>query len=224
MSTARVLFIGNSFTLRNDLPSLWAGLAENGEKGTHIDSQVVAAGGASLRQHLNKGAATALLNENVWDFVVLQEQSTLPIKNPKRTHENIRDFHALIDRTGARTILYMTWARLHAPETQAVLSSTYDEVEAERRLRHQQKGAELGVTVVPAGLAWQRVLSTEPAPALHDADNSHPTLAGSYLAACTFQWTLFGAPVGEPEAAAKIPEAERQALLAAARHVCQERI
>lgn len=213
MSTARVLFIGNSFTLRNDLPSLWAGLAENGSRGTHIDSRVVAAGGASLRQHLNKGAATALLNENVWDFVVLQEQSTLPIKNPKRTHENIRDFHALIDRTGARTILYMTWARLHAPETQAVLSSTYDEV-----------GAELGVTVVPAGLAWQRVLSTEPAPALHDADNSHPTLAGSYLAACTFQWTLFGAPVGEPEAAARIPEAERQALLAAARHVCQERI
>jgi hypothetical protein len=212
LSTARVLFIGNSFTQRNDLPSLWAGLAENGSRGTHIDSQVVAAGGASLRQHLNKGAATALLNENVWDFVVLQEQSTLPIKNPKRTHENIRDFHALIDRTGARTILYMTWARLQAPETQAVLSSTYDEV-----------GAELGVTVVPAGLAWQRVLSTEPAPALHDADESHPTLAGSYLAACTFQWTLFGAPVGEPEAAARIPEAERLVLLAAARHVCQER-
>ena len=141
-----------------------------------------------------------MLNESAWDFVVLQEQSTLPIKNPKRTHENIRDFHALIDRTDARTILYMTWARLNAPETQAVLSSTYDDI-----------GAELGVTVVPAGLAWQHVLSTEPAPTLHDADNSHPTLAGSYLAACTFQWTLFGAPVGEPEAAAEIA-APRRAL------------
>jgi hypothetical protein len=212
MTSARVLFIGNSFTVRNDLPALWAGLARSGDKGTGIDSQVVAAGGASLRQHLNKGAATALLNESAWDFVVLQEQSTLPIKNPKRTHENILDFHALIDRTDARTILYMTWARLNAPETQSVLSATYDDI-----------GAELGLTVVPAGLAWQHVLSTEPAPTLHDADNSHPTLAGSYLAACTFPWTLFGAPVGEPEAAANIPEEERLALLAAARHVCEER-
>lgn len=212
LTTARILFIGNSFTLRNDLPALWAGLAHDGDGGTRIDSQVVAAGGASLRQHLNKGAATALLNESAWDFVVLQEQSTLPIKNPKRTHENIRDFHALIERTDARTILYMTWARLNVPETQAVLSSTYDDI-----------GAELGVTVVPAGLAWQRVLSTDPAPALHDAHKSHPTLAGSYLAACTFQWTLFGAPVGEPEAAAGIPQQVRTALRDAARRVCEKR-
>ncbi|MBQ37045.1 MAG: hypothetical protein CME04_11690 [Gemmatimonadaceae bacterium] len=212
VSTARILFVGNSFTLRNDLPSLWSGLAAADGEGTHIESQVVAVGGATLRQHLNKGEATALLNEEPWDFVVLQEQSTLPIKNPQRTGENILDFHALVSRTEARTVLYMTWARLNAPETQATLASTYDDI-----------GTELGVTVVPAGLAWQRALAADPVPVLHDADNSHPTLAGSYLAACCFQWTLFGAPVGEPAATQGILQAEREALHTAARDVCRER-
>ena len=210
---AKILFVGNSFTMRNDLPALWGGLAAtDGGGGTLLEWEVVAAGGASLRQHLNKGTAGLLLAEGGWDLVVLQEQSTLPVKNPKRTQENIRDFHGLIEEAGARTILYMTWARQNVPETQSTLASTYDDI-----------GAELGVTVVPAGLAWQQALATKPPPVLHDADKSHPTLAGSYLAACTFQWTLFGAPVGEPEAASKLTDTERDALQEAAQKVCSER-
>jgi hypothetical protein len=212
LRNAKILFIGNSFTTRNDLPALWAGLAAAGGSGTQIESEVVAAGGASLRQHLNKGTAALLLAEGGWDFVVLQEQSTLPVKNPQRTHENIRDFHGIITDNGARTVLYMTWARLHAPEAQATLSATYDDI-----------GAELGVTVVPAGLAWQRALTAAPAPVLHYADKSHPTLAGSYLAACCFQLTLFGAPLGEPTSSDGIPVGERTALCAVAQQVCAAR-
>lgn len=215
----RVLFVGNSFTTRNDVPALWAGLAADGAKGTEdgaqsttIESQVVAAGGASLRQHLNKGEATALLNEQPWDVVVLQEQSTLPVKNPARTGDNIRDFHGLISRTDARLVLYMTWARQNAPESQAILSQTYDDL-----------GEELGATVVPAGLAWQQALAATPPPVLHDKDGSHPTLAGSYLAACTFQFTLLGEPVGEPLAAKKLMPDQCQALQQIARDVCAAR-
>ncbi|HIG18008.1 MAG TPA: SGNH/GDSL hydrolase family protein, partial [Candidatus Handelsmanbacteria bacterium] len=122
---AKILFVGNSFTMRNDLPALWAGLAAtDGGGGTLLEWEVVAAGGASLRQHLNKGTAGLLLAEGGWDLVVLQEQSTLPVKNPKRTQENIRDFHGLIEEAGARTILYMTWARQNVTETQSTLAST----------------------------------------------------------------------------------------------------
>ena len=46
--------------------------------------------------------------------------------------------------------------------------------------------------MVPVGLAWQRFLSEHSSPALHDKDRSHPTLAGSYLAACVFYSVLFG--------------------------------
>ncbi len=195
----RILFIGNSFTTRNDVPALLAELAGGNDKGgTSIESEVVAAGGASLRRHLNAGKAEELLTTSTWDHVVLQEQSTLPVKNPRRTHENIRDFHELIRQAGAETVLYMTWARQKTPETQKDLTATYEEI-----------GEEIGAVVVPVGRAWERLLKNHPEVTLHDADGSHPSLTGSYLAACVFQWTLFGEPVGIPASVSSIPQDKR---------------
>ncbi|MBV9880292.1 MAG: hypothetical protein JO180_07345 [Gemmatirosa sp.] len=174
-----VLFVGNSFTARNDVPGLLATLAA--ARGHTLTHRLISAGGASLRMHWNKGIARQAIEDGGWDWVVLQEQSTLPIKNATRFHENVRLFDAAVRAAGARMALYLTWARRHVPETQDVLTRAVTAI-----------GAELGATVVPAGLAWQRVLALPNHPVLHDPDDSHPTLAGSYLAACTFLGTLFG--------------------------------
>jgi len=42
--------------------------------------------------HWNKADAQEAIRQTRYDYVVLQEQSTLPIKNPLRMHENIRLF------------------------------------------------------------------------------------------------------------------------------------
>ena len=178
MSAVSALFIGNSFTQRNDVPALVARLAA--ARGHALHHALISAGGASLRMHLNKGEAQRTIERGGWDWVVLQEQSTLPIKNAKRFHENVRAFDAVIREHGARTALYLTWARRTAPESQRALTDAYRAI-----------GAELGAAVVPAGIAWQRFLAEHDTPALHDADGSHPTLAGSYLAACCFLPVLF---------------------------------
>ena len=196
-SKVKILFIGNSFTTRNDVPALLAGLAADGGRGVRIESEVVAAGGASLRRHLNGGKAAELLKTSTWDYVVLQEQSTLPIKNRRRMHENIRDADELIRDSKAQTVLYMTWARQKTPETQRDLTTAYEEI-----------GEEIGAVVVPVGRAWERLLESHPEVILHDADGSHPSLTGSYLAACVFQWSLFGKPVGIPASVSSIPENE----------------
>jgi len=180
----KVLFIGNSFTARNDLPGLIAHLAA--AKGKTLESDLVSAGGASLRAHWNAGAAAKKIASGDYDGVVLQEQSTFPVKNPKRMHENVRLFDEAIKAAGAKTLLYLTWAREHAPESQQAITDTYLKI-----------GEELGATVVPAGLAWQRFRSQYDQPSLYDRDQSHPTLAGSYLAACVFFAVLFKeSPVG----------------------------
>lgn len=44
---------------------------------------------------------------------------------------------------------------------------------------------------MPVGLAWQDLLGNHPHMTLHDKDNSHPNIAGTYLAACVFFSTLF---------------------------------
>jgi hypothetical protein len=177
-----VLFIGNSFTARNDLPGLIAGLAE--ASGHHLQHQLIPVGGASLRTHWNKGYAQNRIKEDHFDYVVLQEQSTLPVKNATRMHENVRLFDGVIRAAGARTALYMTWARQHVPETQRAITEAYESI-----------GSEIGATVVPVGVAWETFLARCKSPILHDKDKSHPTLAGSYLAACVFYAVMFaGSP------------------------------
>src|SRR5947207_836444 len=88
--------------------------------------------------------------------------------------------------TAPLKVLYLTWARRYAPESQQAITDAYASI-----------GRELGATVVPVGEAWQRFLRKHDRPALHDRDQSHPTLAGSYLAACVFLAVLFReSPVG----------------------------
>jgi hypothetical protein len=179
-----VLFIGNSFTVRNDLPGLIAHLAA--ARGQSFQHDLISAGGASLRMHWNAGTALKRIKAGKYDCVVLQEQSTLPIKNPLRMHENIRLFDEAIKASGAKTALYLTWARQNAPETQRTITDAYMVI-----------GEELGASVVPVGVAWQNLIRLHSHPVLHDKDKSHPTLAGSYLAACVLFAALFDeSPVG----------------------------
>jgi hypothetical protein len=71
----------------------------------------------------------------------------------------------------------------HAPETQSDISAAYNSI-----------GCELKAIVVPVGAVWERFLGNHDHPILHDRDQSHPTLAGSYLAACVFFSVLFQEP------------------------------
>lgn len=169
----RILYVGNSFTARNNLPGLIKAMAAT--RGIEIEHKLIQAGGASLRQHLNAGKALEAIAGGAYDVVVLQEQSTLPIKSPARFRESARDFDAAIKAVGARTALYMTWARRNAPDTQQALTTEY-----------AAAAAELDATLIPVGLVWQHFLATHSEPSLHDKDNSHPALPGSYLAACVF--------------------------------------
>lgn len=111
--------------------------------------------------------------------------------------DNVRLFDEVIKRAGSKTVLYMTWARSYAPETQQAITDAYNAI-----------GAELGAIVVPVGLAWQRFLAGHDKPVLYDPDQSHPTLAGSYLAACVFLVALFKQnPIGiEPPPAGLDPK------------------
>ncbi len=176
--TVRILYIGNSFTARNDLPGIVNQMGEG--QSITIEHELISAGGASLRRHFNAGA-TDKIRGAVWDFVVLQEQSTLPVKNRKRFHGNVREYVSAAADTGAKLALYMTWAKKEEPDNQTLLTEAYNEI-----------GKELGVIVVPAGVAWELMLAKHTEPVLHDNDGSHPTLSGSYLSACTFIPTLFG--------------------------------
>ena len=178
----RVLFIGNSFTNRNDLPGMLTALGAAAKPPRPIETARVIANGMSLKTHWDRGGAREEVRGGGWDYVVLQEQSTLPLKNRQRMHEYVRRFDGEITAAGAATVLYMTWARRNEFHRQGELSDAYASI-----------GREIGALVAPVGAAWQRAIGEDPKLVLHDRDMSHPNPLGSYLAACVLYSTLFRA-------------------------------
>ncbi|HXE74582.1 MAG TPA: SGNH/GDSL hydrolase family protein [Candidatus Xenobia bacterium] len=174
----RVLFIGNSYTYFNDLPGLVERLSAAERP---IEARMVVQGGATLEWHWTVGLALKRIQQGGWDYVVLQEQSQRPLLDKPRMFEYARAFDAEIKKQSARTVLYLTWSRQPRPELQGQITQAYQEL-----------GRELGAEVAPVGAAWHKVLQRNPNLELYLPDGSHPSLAGSYLAACVFLGVFYG--------------------------------
>src|SRR5207247_6422989 len=106
-----VLFIGNSYTYVNDLPAMFAQLAQSG--GHRVETGMVAVGGSTLGEHAASVATAAKLTSARWDLVVLQEQSQIPSVDQLRQSEMYPAARRLADtiyRHGGRPIFFLTWA------------------------------------------------------------------------------------------------------------------
>lgn len=123
------------------------------------------------------------------------------------THPALREgFHANMARQvgvvreyGAQPVLFMSWAYQDRPEMTEVLEREY-----------VAAGRTLGAQVIPAGLAFARALAERPDIRLHQPDLRHPTMRGTYLAACTVFAALTGlSPVGSRYTAGIDPEIAR---------------
>ncbi len=134
-----ILFIGNSLTIYNKLPQMFAGLAKAGGQGDIItDGQLV--GGASLEKHWKDGKALEKLRSRAWTWVVLQEQSTATFKQPASFTTHARLFIEAIKAQKAKPVLYLTWARLGEMDIQEKITAALrliDEADALFALRRQ---------------------------------------------------------------------------------------
>jgi len=201
--TMQILFIGNSYTYVNDLPRMLSTLAAAGPRKLRIQTDRQVEGGQSLMGHWNKGQAVEKIRKGGWDFVVLQDQSLTPAMRPQLTKEYAPKLDAEIRKVGATTVFYMTWARKKDPPMIDKLSRTYTEV-----------ARELGAAVAPVGLAWKAAIEQRADLELFAADGSHPSPAGTYLAACVFYATLTGEdPTKLPPGAVKAVPAETARFL-----------
>jgi hypothetical protein len=135
----------------------------------------------TLPEH--QGGLRQMLSETSWDRVILQGYSDGPITAGKAGpfRDAARSYAEAIRETGAEPMFFMTWAYSDQPEMTEQLDAAYSSI-----------GAELGAQVVPVGLAFASALSRRPELALVIEDKKHPTLAGTYLAACTFYAALHG--------------------------------
>ena len=191
----RVLFLGNSYTFVNDLPGVFRDLARSA--GRNVETGMVANGGETLAQHAASSDSTGAIGGSRWQVVVLQEQSELPAVESLRQaqmYPAARSLVALVRTNGASPVLLETWAHqggwpdygLDFAAMQAAIDQAYGTI-----------AGELQVPVAPAGQAWQADVRADPTIALWQSDGSHPTPAGTFLAACAVYTRVFGpCPVG----------------------------
>jgi hypothetical protein len=183
----RVLFVGNSYTYYNNL----AGMVESLSRaaGQPMEARAITRGGATLEQMYAWTQAREVLQSSRWDYVVLQEQSTLglqlwngdwSVNQPDAFHNWVRIWSHAIRQGGARPVLLNTWARKGRGEMQAHLDWAYSAI-----------AKEIGAPLIPAGEAFRTSLAGAPEIELYE-DGSHPSPAGSYLAACVTVHTLIG--------------------------------
>lgn len=189
-SPVRILFVGNSYTYYNNMPAIAESIYESSGAGPMETGMLVQAG-----QRLSDVAGSRqpellrLMMGGRWDYVVLQEQSTLGggfrdglpvIGDPAAFHEAVRTLDREIRRAGARTVLLVTWANAAAPEQQGEITKAYETI-----------ASEVDAILVRAGPAWAEIRRAHPGIRLHQDDGSHPNAVGSYLTACTLLATLF---------------------------------
>jgi hypothetical protein len=213
----RILFIGNSFTYSNKMPQILQGLAASHNRKIEVATQ--ATGDYTLEKHWQDGKAAEMIGSKKWDVVVLQEHGAGPIDNLKSMKEFVGKFHELIKKQGARTVLFMTWANQDKMATTRRIAIAYEET-----------AKELGATVVPVGLAWQKALAGSKPVALHAADKKHPNEQGSYLTACAFFAALLdqkinglpGRLVFNGDTLTNLPTADAARLQRAAREAVRE--
>jgi hypothetical protein len=192
---ARVLFLGNSYTYVNDLPTTFARLAQSGGRSVEVD--MVANGGETLSQHAAASDDADKISSLPWSYVVLQEQSDTPAYSSASSfiYPPARSLAAQAARIGAVPMLFMTWA--HKDGEPGAGLPTYEGAQERVDGTYLALSGDLGVPVAPVGYTWYHVHQDHPDIDLWQSDGSHPTAAGTYLAACVFYASIFRqSPVG----------------------------
>ena len=195
-----ILFIGNSYTYFFDLPSLFADLCRANGHDVRVDS--VTAGGRELHEcltefysDLNVGdplgkKISELLEEVEYDVLILQEQSCLPYHNPELFFAGAVGLSTII---GAwRTILYATWGRMDGSEDLDYFGWTRLSMTKGLYDAYCHAAALVHGEVSPVGLCFAKAVETTSEIDLYDPDKSHPSYAGSCVAALCHYKTVFG--------------------------------
>ena len=191
-----VLFIGNSYTGVNDLPNTFRQVALS--LGDTVTTSAQTPGGYTLNGHATTPATINAIESQPWDFVVLQEQSQLGALPLDITDTEIGALQlvAAIEQNDECTypVFYMTWGRQNGDDLNCAdfpFMCTYDGMQQGLRDNYVALAEANDAYVSPVGVAWKQVRDTHPFINLYNPDQSHPSVEGTYLAACVFYCTLF---------------------------------
>lgn len=191
----KVLFIGNSYTYRNNMPILFEEIADR--SGSAVYVKAITRGKYTFSLHAKrKLVLNEISKKNFWDVIVLQGSSRDLLKSKEhiasKTYPAIKLLIRNIKKFNPRAKLYfyMTWPYRFGYATNKKINT--------RNKMYQTLLSEYSVLkkyflkpVVPVGIVWNDWINAENTANLYTSDRSHPSYLGSYLVANCFYKTIF---------------------------------
>jgi hypothetical protein len=194
----KVLFIGNSYTAVNDLPGMVQQIALSLGDTVYKDSNTP--GGYTFQLHSVNPTTVAKIKAQDWDYVVLQAQSQEPAFDPAQVAIDTYPYADSLVKfvhdndSCSRVMFYMTWGRKKGDAANCPfypVICTYEGMQYRLRQSYLEMAINNDVQVSPVGVTWRTIRQTDSTIELYQPDESHPSLAGTYVAACTFYCSIF---------------------------------
>ena len=165
----KILFIGNSHTYYNDMPSMVKARAE--EEGFACHVTMLAHPGWFLIQHLNEPAVRFNILYGNYDYVVLQEHAH-PFGPEEKFLEAATALNQYIREAGSTPVIYACWARKHEKEAQDQMNEV-----------HRRVAQEIDALIAPVGENWWNYQESRPEIEMYAEDGAHASVHGSEFAA-----------------------------------------
>lgn len=197
-NTRSVLFLGNSYTAAHNLPQMVADAALSAGDTLLFDSNTP--GGLTLQGHTTNATSLNKIYAGNFDYVVLQEQSQRPSFPISQVLMEVFPYAEQLcqlirqHNPCAEPMFYMTWGRKNGDATNCASwppVCTYEGMDSLLRLRYMMMADSNSAVVSPVGALWRYIRDKYPDIELYEADESHPSAAGSYAAACSFYAAIF---------------------------------
>lgn len=196
--TKRVLFLGNSYTASNNLPNLVSQMATNTGDILIYDSNTP--GGYRFMNHASNTTTQNKINADNWDFVTLQAQSQETSWSETQMQNEVYPFATQLvnairtNNACTQPLFYMTWGRENGDAQNCEFIPwvcTYEGMDDAIKNTYTFMAEDNTSEVAPVGAVWRYLRTNHPEVDLYSEDGSHPSLAGSYAAACAFYTMIY---------------------------------
>ncbi len=175
----RVLMMGNSHTLVNDLPQRLQAMLQAARPGKTV-AVVVAPDSMFLDEHLVNTRTLQLLEGQSWGAVILQAQKYSTSGLNSYSTREAETLVRMARSSKALPVLFPEWPRRGVPETNRIYNL------------HVSVAQKEPACVAPIGQAWDLAVQRHPALELHSADGNHAAPAGAHLSALVLFASLTG--------------------------------
>ena len=198
LANKNILFVGNSYlyyndSLHNHVKRMAVERFPSYEEKFIYKSSTI--GGARSWHH---NFEHLLESKNIgvdepFNLLILQGGSAEPFSETSRLRfqKTVKEVNKIAKKHGTKLVLYMTHA--YVPPDKRYEDNMINKISS----LYVNAGKANNVEVIPVGIGFENAYKENPNIQLHNIDGTHPSLLGTYLAACIVYGVLYDdSPIG----------------------------